>query len=92
MRIKIFEVRHPSFQYYSWSFRCRVENCDDCKLRFLCFTTGKTVIISDDRLYNLLRRIDETHFRYNHAQRAMRKAFFKWLANRGRKKDIGSVV
>lgn len=89
--MKIFEVRYPSRRYYSWQFRCKVESCGTCKLRFLCFTTNKTVLIEDERLWDLLARISHTHS-FTYEQRAVRKTFFKWMVRKGRKNDIGSIA
>ena len=83
--MKIFEIRHPGTTGYTWSFWCRADKCDDCKLRFLCYTNNK-IIIENDKLVHLL--FDSSR-NYHNPQAKARKVFFKHIMSR---KKIGRVV
>lgn len=55
---------------------CRGDNCNNCKLKFVCFSTRGTLVIGDD---SLLRKLGKFYRKYpeNYAQRKARAEFFK---------------
>lgn len=56
-------------------FVCRGDNCNNCKLKFLCFTTHGTLVIGDDNLFRKLGKFYTKHTD-NYAQRKARAEFF----------------
>lgn len=76
--MKIFDVRHSGSDYYTWFFQCKADHCDNCKLRFFCFTNGKTIVIQDTKLVNMINR--QAGWRFTgYSQRKARKLFFQHM-------------
>lgn len=79
--VKIFKV--VTRQYHKrvlWEFRCRQSMCDTCKVRFLCFTTSKNVMVWHAGLVERLNDC-EIAWHSSYAQKEARAEFFHFLEN-----------
>jgi len=65
-------AKHPNIEHtYSYAFRCRGGSCDNCRLRFLCFTGGNIMYIIDGELVEKLDKGIKA------GQKAARRIFFR---------------
>lgn len=82
--MKYFEVKWDDEDGWRWSFQCKEEGCDTCKLRFVCFTSKVVTVVNCD-LVDLLNKTVRrenppgAHYSIEYSQKRARKLFFEYL-------------
>lgn len=86
--MKIFDLKpDPTESGYWWSFRCKADHCEKCKLKFLCYTTSKIVTLWDDDLIENLNDVASTWHK-SYKQKEARAEFFDFMENHMTNKTI----